>query len=222
MGRGAFASCLLDSILWAGPISIAGSWCFLCGVPSVCLPVGSAAGGRWRSHLVRAGRAADVLIAAHRLVSSLSSFVVSSVGSGHHLSPSCDTIGGEAAVAVRLRCAFVPHPDFLPPVSSPCACLPRGVPLSSHDVDGGGRLAVCRIGGLSACLLRRCIRAVPPLVALSFHLMARSISAARLRCPDAMAWVWVRWLSCHAVRHPVFPDCLRSSATSLLKRRGRR
>lgn len=44
------------------------------------------------------------------------------------LAPSCDTMGGASAVAVRLRRAFVPHPDFLPPVSSPCACLHRVVP----------------------------------------------------------------------------------------------
>lgn len=44
--RGASASCLLGSVLLPVPVPmpIAGSWCFLCGVPSVCLPVGSAAG----------------------------------------------------------------------------------------------------------------------------------------------------------------------------------
>lgn len=44
------------------------------------------------------------------------------------LAPFLDTMGGASAVAVRLRRAFVPHPDFLPPVSSPCACLPWVVP----------------------------------------------------------------------------------------------
>lgn len=32
------------------------------------------------------------------------------------------------------------------------ACLGAFLSLSSHDVDGGGRLAVCRLGVLSACL----------------------------------------------------------------------
>ena len=64
----------------------------------------------------------------------------------------------------------------------------RSRPRSSlrPDVDGGGRLAVCRLGVLSACLPRR-IHAVPPLVALPFHLMARSIDAVRGLLP--MLWV---------------------------------
>lgn len=70
---------------------------------------------------------------------------------------------------------------------------------------GGGRSVGSVL--LSACL-SRCIRAVPPshLVARLFHLMARSIGAAR--CRALMSLVWVRRRSCPAVRHPVLPDCL--------------
>ena len=83
------------------------------------------------------------------------------------LAPSCDTIGGASAVAVRLRRAFVPHPDFLPPVSPPVlACLGSSPP---SDMDGGVGL---RSVGSSCCLLAY------PVVSVPFRLSSlyRSIS----------------------------------------------
>ena len=119
-----------------------------------------------------------------------------------------DTMGGEAGGCGVLS---VLRFDFLPPASFPLCLLTSGrsrprSSLSSHDVDGGGRLVICRLGVLPACLPRR-IRAVPPLIALSFHFMARSIGAAL--CRALMLWVRVRGLPCPAVCHPVLPDCLR-------------
>ena len=148
-----------------------------------------------------------LLIVSSRLVSSLVSFVVSSVGSVSvsSLAPFLDTMGGETgdcgwlSFSVSISCC-------LP--RSPCACLPRGVSRHPSDADGGGGLrSVVSAGGLLACP----VVSVPcrpfRFAARSFHLIARSIGAALCRPP--MLWVWVRG-GCHApaVHHPILPGCL--------------
>lgn len=71
-------------------------------------------------------------------------------------------------------------------MSRPLCLLASGRFSLRLDADGGGGLrSVGSAGGLLACLSRR-IRAVPPLVALSFHLMGCPIDAALCRCPDVV------------------------------------
>lgn len=166
-GAGSVMSCLLGSVLWAALISIAGSFRILCGVLLGLLACRLGYWcGRWRSHLVRAGCVAMPclpLIVSSRLVRR----PVCRVGFSF-LSPRLATrMGGEVAIAAVL---FVLRFDFLPPASSPCACLPRGVSRHPSDTDGGGRLAVS-VGsscGLLACL-SRCIRTVPLVSSFPFH-----------------------------------------------------
>lgn len=182
---------MLGFALRSVPMSIAGSCRFLCGVPSICLPVGSAA-GVGDGVLISSVR--DVLrcpaCLSSRLVSRFVRRLVGRVGS----CVSRFVLRHDGRGDGRLRCGcgvlFVLRSDFLPPASSPCLLASgRSRPRSSlapPGVDGDGRLAVCRLGVLSAFLPRR-IRAVPPFVALPFHLMARSIDAVRGRLP--MLWV---------------------------------
>lgn len=147
-----------------------------------------------------------------RPVSRLVRRLVGRVGSSRpSLAPSCDTMGGESAVAVRLRRAFVPHPDFLPPVSSPCACLPRGVPLShpmmwmvADDWRSVGS-ACCPL----ACL-PRCIRAVPPLV-ISGRLLRELVKTARAEMASSLPPPFLFPAICVSPRPPFYPrpcDCL--------------
>ena len=138
-GSAALSSCLI-SVMRSVPMSIAGLYRFLCGVSSVCLPVGSAAGERC-SHLV----VRDVL----RCPACPSARLVSRHVSRHD---------GRGVGRLRCGCGVLSFPVL---ISLPApACLLRVVSRHPSDTDGGGSLRfVGSVCGLLACL-SRCIRAV--------------------------------------------------------------
>lgn len=134
--------------------------------------------GRWRSHLVRAGRVAMPCL-PRRIVSSIASAVVSSVGSVLRLPRPVLRHDGRGGGRMLCGCRLSRLPVL--------ACL--GSFLAIHLM----RMAA-EVYGLSArwagCLLCPVV-SVPcrPSSHPSLFPMARSIDAARLRCPDAMVWV---------------------------------
>lgn len=118
--RGASVLFLLGSALRFVPMSISRFMPFplRCPLGLLACRIGCWC-GRWRSHLVRAGCAAMscLPVGSSRLSPRLSSrrsvrFL--------RLAPSCDTMGGASAVAVRLRRAFVPRSDFAACLVRPC------------------------------------------------------------------------------------------------------
>lgn len=149
--RGASASCLLGFFpAVCSDVDRSVHAVSSCDVPSVCLPVVSAAGAMAFSSRP-CGACYDVLLTRH-LVLSLASFIIPSVRSVLRLSPRLATRwAGRRTDAVLLRCAIVSRSDFLPPCLVPRACLPRVVPRHPPDTDGGGGLRFCRLGVL--CLL---------------------------------------------------------------------
>lgn len=174
--RGAFASCLLGSVLRASLISIAGSCRFLCDVPSVCLPVGSAAGAMAFSSRP-CGMCCDVML-THRLASSRLSSRLSSHRSGRFC-VSRPVLRHDGRGVGRLRRAIRSPFRFLAACLVPLCLLTSGRFSFRLDADGGGGWSVGSAGGLPACL-SRCIRVVLPPVSSLGHSISWFVRLVRL------------------------------------------